>query len=132
MAAFSRKRVWKRARGKCEYCLLPQTESFLPHELDHIRAKKHRGQTTMENTCVTCAYCNGAKGPNAAGYDPVTGDLVPLFNPRTDSWDDHFFYVGPVLEGKTPIARATIEVLRINDPARIEHRRQLIAAGVFP
>jgi HNH endonuclease len=132
MGAFSRKLVWRRARGICEYCLLPQSESLLPHELDHIRAKKHRGPTTMENTCVACAYCNSAKGPNAAGYDPVTGALVPLFNPREQYWGDHFFYLGPVLEGKTPEARATIEVLRINDEARIEHRRQLIAAGVFP
>ena len=55
MPTFNRKKVWKRAKGKCEYCLLPQDESVLPHELDHIRAKKHRGLTTMQNTCLACA-----------------------------------------------------------------------------
>jgi hypothetical protein len=100
--------------------------------LDHIRAKKHRGPTILENTCVACAYCNSAKGANAAGYDPITGTLVALFNPRNDVWEEHFFYLGPVLEGKTPVARATIDVLRINDQARLEHRQHLILAGVFP
>ncbi len=113
------------------YCRLPQEASLLPHTVDHIRAKKHRGPTTPLNTCWACAYCNGAKGSNAAGYDPETDELVRLFNPRTDDWHSHFFWDGPELEGKTPVARVTIEVLRINDPDRIEHRRLLIIAGLF-
>jgi hypothetical protein len=131
MPKFSRKKVWERAGGRCEYCQLPQAGSVLPHEVDHIRAKKHHGPTTMQNTCLACAYCNGAKGSNAAGYDPETGALVPLFNPRTDRWDDQFFWRGPVLHGKTAVARATIDVLGIDDPARIEHRRLLMIAGLF-
>jgi hypothetical protein len=55
--------------------------------------------------------------------------LVVLFNPRTDDWDAHFRWKGPVLHGKTAMARATIELLRINDPARIAHRELLIATG---
>src|SRR5439155_8849614 len=121
MAKFSRKAVWKRAKGKCEYCQLAQQHSVLPHEIDHIRAKKHRGATTLENTCLACAYCNGSKGTNVAGYDPDTGELVPLFNPRRDLWKTHFFWLGAVLHGRTAVARATIDVLRINDLARIEH-----------
>jgi HNH endonuclease len=132
MAKFSRKQVFLRAKGKCEYCLLPREFSVLPHEIDHIRAKKHGGPTSAMNTCLACAYCNGAKGTNAAGYDPLTDQLLPLFNPRTDFWKQHFAWNGPVLQGKTAIARATIEVLRINDPERVEHRRLLQAAGVFP
>jgi len=31
----------------------------------------------------------------------------------------------PTLHGKTPIGRATVELLQINAPARIEHRRLL-------
>ena len=131
MPKFSRKNVWQRAEGKCEYCQLPQEASVLPHEIDHIRAKKHRGSTTLHNTCLACAYCNAAKGTNAAGYDPVTDELVPLFNPRTDAWKDHFSWRGAKLRGKTPVARATIEVLRINDSARVAHRRLLIAAKMF-
>lgn len=125
MPKFSRKKVWKRAGGKCEYCQLPEEDSVLPHELDHIRAKKHRGPKTLQNTCVSCAHCNVAKGSDATSYDPVTDNLVRLFNPRKDDWEDHFFWDGPILHGKIPIARATVELLRINAPARMEHRRLL-------
>jgi hypothetical protein len=64
-----------------------------------------------------------------AGYDPETGVLVPLFNPRVDPWKEHFTWDGPVLLGLTPSGRATIDVLRINDRIRVEHRRRLIVAG---
>jgi len=120
-----RRLVWKRARGRCEYCGLAQTQSSLPLEIDHIRARKHRGPSTAENTCLACAYCNSAKASNAAGYDPLTDKLVPLFDPRRDYWKDHFEWIGPVLKGRTEIGRATIEVLGINRPERVEHRRLL-------
>ena len=129
MARFQRKRVWERAGDRCEYCHLPQDCSVLPHEIDHIRAKKHHGPTTLLNTCLACAYCNASKGSNAAGFDPESGALVPLFNPRTDSWIEHFAWDGPVLRGLTVVARATIDVLKINSPERFEHRRLLLAAG---
>lgn len=68
---------------------------------------------------------------NVAGYDPESDELQPLFNPRRDDWENHFAWDGPVLRGKTPIGRTTIDVLRINLMERVEHRRLLIAAGVF-
>lgn len=130
MAKYRRRFVRERADDRCEYCHLPQSGSTLPHTVDHIRARKHRGPTIMENTCWACAQCNGAKGSNVAGYDPITGALVRLFNPRVDSWADHFD--GPFLQGLSAEGRATIEVLRINDPDRVEHRRLLLAADQWP
>ena len=124
--------IWQRAHSRCEYCQLLQEHTSLPHEVDHIRARKHRGPTTLENTCLACAGCNAAKGSNAAGYDPETDTLVPLFHPRRDSWDEHFAWDGPLLRGKTPVGRATIEVLRINSLTRVQHRRLLMAAKLFP
>src|SRR5262245_40294802 len=132
MAKFRRKAVWQRARGCCEYCLLPQAHSVLPHEIDHVRARKHHGAHTMENTCIACAHCNGAKGSNVAGYDPLTDTLVALFDPRTDEWDEHFHWDGPVLIGKTPVGRATIDVLNINDPICTGQRELHIRTGLFP
>jgi 5-methylcytosine-specific restriction endonuclease McrA len=41
MARFRRKLVWIRADNQCEYCQLPQSATALPHEIDHIRARKH-------------------------------------------------------------------------------------------
>jgi len=57
---------------------------------------------------------------------------VPLFNPRADRWQDHFEWEGPVLHGKTAVARATISLLQINDPVRVAHCRLLMAAGLYP
>lgn len=131
MAKFSRKAVAERARGLCEYCRLPESESVLPHTIDHIRARKHRGPTTVANTCWACARCNAAKGSDATSYDPETDELVALFNPRSQSWQDHFSWHGPILVGKTAVGRATIALLRINDAARIEHRRLLMTAGLY-
>ena len=80
MAKFSRKAVAERARGLCEYCWFPAAESVLPYGIDHIRARKHRGPTTMQNSAWACAQCNGAKGSDATSYDPETDELVRLFN----------------------------------------------------
>lgn len=131
MGRMDRKEVFRRARERCEYCHLPQSCSILPHEIDHIRSKKHHGGTTPLNVCVACAYCNSAKGSNVAGYDPDTGQLVGLFNPRADSWKEHFFWRNGLLVGRTPRARATIDVLSINEPTRLATRRWLIKAGLF-
>jgi len=86
----------------------------------------------MENTCLSCAHCNGAKGSNVAGFDPETDELVALFNPRLDTWTDHFEWNGALLAGKTPIGRATIDVLNINDLICVEQREILVNAGLFP
>ncbi len=110
---------------------MPQACTSLPHELDHIRAKKHRGAKSLENTCWACAKCNGAKGSDASGFDPETDQLVRLFNPRSDSWDEHFEWDGAELAGKTPVGRTTIELLKINRADRLEHRSLLIEARKF-
>lgn len=127
-----REQLRGRAQDCCEYCRLPQAHTVLPHEMDHIRAEKHRGETSLDNLCWACAQCNGSKRPNVAGYDPVTDKLTSLFNPRTQDWTEHFEWQGAALIGKTPIGRATIEVLNINAPERVEQRRLLIQAGLFP
>ena len=57
---------------------------------------------------------------------------IPLFNPRTDRWADHFAWDGPVLVDKTPIGKVTIEVLGINLPYRVALRAALIEEGIFP
>lgn len=126
-----RRLVARRAQGRCEYCRLPQQCTSLPHEMDHIRAKKHRGLKTLANTAWACAQCNRAKGSDASGFDPATDSLLPLFNPRTDDWSEHFEWDGPVLIGSTPIGRATIELLKINRADRIEHRRLLMQRRAF-
>jgi hypothetical protein len=132
MEAALRKAVWDRARSICEYCRMPQTFDLATFEVEHVVAEKHGVLTALDNLALACFFCNRYKGPNLSGFDPRTRLLVPLFHPRREFWQDHFFWSGPVLSGFTPRGRATIEVLRINDPPRIAHRKLLIAAGDFP
>jgi hypothetical protein len=66
--------------------------------------------------------------------DPETGQTVPLFHPRRQSWDDHFQWspggTGELL-GRNPVGRATIQCLKINDPDMIKLRRLLNELGLF-
>jgi hypothetical protein len=124
--------VWDRAESTCEYCRLPQWLDVLPFQIDHVIAEQHHGPTAAENLALSCLNDNLHKGPNIAGLDPDTGLLTRLFHPRQDNWEEHFAWVGPVLAGQTAIGRTTIDVLVMNAPERVEQRRLLILAGLFP
>ena len=124
--------VFRRASGLCEYCHAPQ--AFYPErfQIDHIRARQHRGDDSLENLALACLECNRRKGPNIACIDPQTGQLVPLFNPRKDRWNDHFEWRGGVIVGISKIRRATVALLDLNRAPRIGVREALIEEGVFP
>ena len=53
--------VYNRAHGKCEYCLLGETYTIKKHEIDHIIAEKHGGDTSEDNLCLSCFGCNRHK-----------------------------------------------------------------------
>jgi HNH endonuclease len=131
MDAALQRLVWQRAGGRCEYCRLPQAGSRAAFEIDHIIACHHHGRTVSGNLALSCAFCNGYKGPNLTGRDPHGGKLTPLFHPRRHKWSYHFRYEGGTLIGRTAIGRTTVDVLRINHPQRVALREILIAAGVF-
>ena len=57
-----RKLVIERAAGRCEYCLMHQNVSIYSHEVDHIIALKHGGQTSADNLALSCLSCNRHKG----------------------------------------------------------------------
>jgi hypothetical protein len=118
--------VWQRADSRCEYCQLPQAVSPLPHAIDHIIARQHRGPTVTENLALACFFCNSYKGPNIAGLNPQTGRRVRLFHTRKDRWSRHFAWDGPVLVGRTLTGRVTIALLEINRPEAVEFREYLI------
>ena len=126
-----RREVRRRAHDRCEYCHMPQVATVLPHEVDHIRAQKHAGPSTLENLCWSCAWCNSFKGSDIATYPPDSTEIVPLFNPRVDKWDDHFFWDEVVVRAKTPVGAATVELLRINLAERVNHRRLLMRTGMW-
>lgn len=128
-----RKLVRDRADHRCEYCRLRQEHLPLTaFHVEHVIARKHHGDDAPENLALACDRCNLHKGPNLSGIDPRTGSIVPLFNPRTDLWIDHFELQGALLVGRTPTGRATVDVCNMNAPRRVQLRSLLAARGEFP
>jgi hypothetical protein len=123
--------VRRRAAFRCEDCHFPARFSALNFQMDHVIAEKHGGPTEDENLALSCIYCNSYKGVNLSGVDPVTGEIVRLFHPRRDDWGEHFAWQAAVLVGRTPIGRATIAVLRINDPVAVALRKLFMRVGAF-
>ena len=93
--------------------------------IDRIIAGQHGGKYTVENSALACHECNEKKGPNIYGVDPLTDQAQPLYNPREDLWQEHFYFQAAVLVGITPVGRATIRTLGMNENDRVSLREEL-------
>lgn len=127
-----RAEVARRANHRCEYCLIHKDDAGFPHHIDHILSRKHGGSSTLDNLAYACVLCNRHKGSDVALIDPRTGEAVRLFNPRRDSWADHFRLEGPLIAPASAIGAATVRLLRLNVPERIAERRILQKLGTYP
>ncbi len=127
MNASTRKVVRERADYRCEYCHLPELATpFLSFHLEHVIAQQHQVDDTLNNLALACDRCNAFKGPNLSSIDPASKKIVQLFNPRTDTWDDHFRLDAGLIIGLTPTGRATAKLLTMNAPRRVELRREML------
>jgi hypothetical protein len=131
MDAALRAFVRERAGRRCEYCRLHEDDAGrLAFQVEHIIARQHGGTDDPDGLCYACAQCNWAKGPNLAGM--LDGKLYPLFNPRKQSWRRHFRWDHTLLVARTKTGIVTVQVLQINDPARVILRENLLFEGRFP
>ena len=122
-------RQWVRTRAGecCEYCgLQKQQAPFAQFHVDHIIARQHGGTDEPDNLALACHRCNHHKGPNLTGIDPENNEIVRLFNPRQEAWDEHFALQGLLVIGLTPVGRTTVRVLAMNAPDRIQLRAELL------
>ncbi len=127
-----RREVRARADLTCEYCLHPEGDGLFAHEVEHVVAEKHRGETVSENLALACALCNKYKGTDLSSIDPETDQIERLFHPRKDRWQDHFTLnedgsISPV----SSIGRVTVFLLRLNRSECVEIREIQIRAGVL-
>ncbi len=76
----------------------------------------------------------GIEGVFTEAVDPETGSLVPLFNPRTQVWTEHFSWDkdGTDIIGQTPTGRSTVVALSLNNELRIRARALWVEAGWHP
>jgi hypothetical protein len=128
--AVLRRAVAERAQRRCEYCGVPDSATFLPHEPDHVIAIQHGGETTFENLAYACFECNRLKGPNLSSLDPDTRSVATLYNPRIERWIEHFRWDGATIAGLTATGRATAALLRFNLEERVRFRSNLIERGI--
>ena len=68
------------------------------------------------------------------GVDPVTRGHILLFNPRLQTWEEHFRWARDrhTLIGRTPVGRVTIAALNVNSELRREARRVWFDIGLLP
>ncbi len=128
-------RVREAARNRCGYCLCLQDFVPFPLEIDHIIPQSKGGPDEETNLWLACPTCNRHKSDKTHAVDPETDETVPLFNPRTQNWFEHFRWSGDgvYVIGLTPTGRATVITLRLSDhPYRLTARRMWINAGWHP
>ena len=126
--------VKKRAKGFCEYCIIPANFSPDTFPFDHIIPISLGGTSDSDNLAQTDGGCNGHKHNKTHHFDPLTHQFVRLFHPRKDKWHDHFQWNEDetIIIGTTPIGRATADLLQVNRPSNINLRKLLRAAGLHP
>jgi HNH endonuclease len=129
-----RKAVCERAADCCEYCQMQANLSHDPFSAEHILPISKGGLDALNNLAWACLGCNLYKATTTYVFDLLTGDLVPLYNPRTEKWSDHFEWSEnfSIIVGTTPIGRATITCLKLNRIGLINLRKILVAVGKHP
>lgn len=122
------------AHKRCCYCLTTEVNSGMPMTIDHIQPTSKGGLNILENLCLACRTCNEYKSGTTEAIDPLTSQLVPLFNPRQQQWQKHFQWSNDAshIEGLTEIGRATVISLRMNNAVIVATRKRWFAIGWHP
>lgn len=134
LSARLRRRIAEAARYRCGYCLTQEAVVGIPLEIDHIVPLARGGQSDEANLWLACTRCNDHKSDRVDAPDPESGEEVPLFDPRRQTWRDHFEWVddGTIIRGITSVGRATVVALAMNDPRVVSARRRWVQVGWHP
>jgi hypothetical protein len=150
----TRNKIASAAHFRCEYCQTAQEISGAQMHVEHIIPLARGGRSDESNLCLArcmsnisfplpvvaaqtkaiCAWCNSYKWAQTHGVDPETHVEVPLFNPRTQQWHDHFCWSenGVYIIGLTAIGRATVDTLKMNNVCILPASRHWVEAGWHP
>ena len=129
-----KREVIRLANGYCEYCLYPENYASDYFHFDHIISVIEGGTSELFNIARCCGRCNTIKNQKINHFDPFTGQITPLFNPRSALWTDHFYWGDDYLliYGETAIGRATVDFLQLNRQNVVNLRQVLKDIGLHP
>lgn len=122
------------AQHRCEYCQTAQMISGAQMHIEHIIPVFRGDSSEPHNLCLACAWCNSYKWTQTHGFDSETGEEASLFNPRQQSWHEHFRWStdGVTILGLTPSGRVTVDALKMNNAFIVPARRHWVEAGWHP
>ena len=123
-----------RANYLCEYCHASEKWQYVQFTVDHVIPLGKGGTDELANLALACFHCNRRKSDKLATLDSNTQKEVSLFNPRSDSWSEHFIWStdGLRIIDLTSIGRATIEVLQLNRVRVLNIRSADVVVGRHP
>lgn len=124
--------VIERAQRRCEYCGLAQDGQEATFHIDHVVPRSAGGATDEANLTLACVGCSLRKGARQRAVDPSSGALATLFNPRHESWPEHFRWRGFGIDGVGPTGRATVDALGMNRPLMVAIREEEAVLGRRP
>jgi|SRR5579883_326384 5-methylcytosine-specific restriction endonuclease McrA len=77
------------AGHRCGYCHSVERLTGMTPSTEHLIPRVAGGPTVRENLWRSCRACNEQKGAQLQAVDPETGETVPLYNPRLQTWNAH-------------------------------------------
>jgi hypothetical protein len=127
-------RLKRQAGNRCGCCRTSVLITGHPLTVEHINPIARGGSSHEDNLWLSCRRCNEHKGIQIDRIDPDTGERVPVFNPRQQSWYEHFAWLGDGTQviGLTPCGRATVPALQLNNDDVVVARRLWVSVGWHP
>ncbi|MCX6031063.1 MAG: HNH endonuclease [Chloroflexi bacterium] len=127
-------RLHRQAGALCGFCRTSSRIIGQPLTVEHIIPRARGGSSDEENLWLSCRRCNEYKGAQIEAVDPRTGQVVSLFNPRRQSWNEHFAWSGDGARiiGLTSCGRATVNALQLNNDDIVAARLIWVAVGWHP
>lgn len=134
ISVVTRRNVRRDAKNRCGYCQSHQQYLLSRLEVEHIIPSSKGGSDDESNLWLACRRCNNHKSAKIDAVDPTSGQRVALFNPRMQTWSDHFRWSdsGTYVIGLTSTGRATINALELNESHAVAVRRNWVQVGWHP
>lgn len=123
--------VKERSKYSCEYCLAPEDYFYLgSYHIDHIISEIQGGSNELDNLAFSCPACNRNKGSNLSAFIIETQEVVRLYHPRKDVWNEHFeLKDNGEIHPSSQIGKATIRLLKLNFAETVLLRSVLLSIG---